>query len=61
MSEKTPIQKLVEEWLSLDKKRNLRDETYSWLRLTRKPMTSTPTQNDGKIVCPEKQEAAAEA
>jgi hypothetical protein len=51
---KTPIQQLVEEWLSLDKKRDLRDATYSWLRLPRKVKTSMP-ETGKETACPDKQ------
>jgi len=53
---KSPVQQLVEEWLSLDEKRDLRDATYSWLRLTNKPRASIPPENNMKPACPEKEE-----
>ena len=57
--EKTPVQELVEEWLSLDKKRNLRDVTYSWLGLTQKGKTSITAEVDKEAICPEEEESVA--
>jgi hypothetical protein len=58
MIKKTPVEELVEQWLSFDKKRNLRDEAHAWLGLKDRPATSTPTHDDEKIVCKEKQKPA---
>ena len=48
---KTTVEELVEEWLSYDKKRNLRETTYSWLGITKKVKTSTPKNKEDKV-CP---------
>ena len=46
---KTTVEELVEEWLSYDKKRNLRETTYSWLGITKKVKTSTPKNKEDKV------------
>lgn len=33
--EKTPVKQLVDEWLSLDKRQNLRDALHEWLALAK--------------------------
>ena len=48
---KTTVEELVEEWLSYDKKRNLRETTYSWLGITKKVKPSTPKNKEDKV-CP---------
>jgi hypothetical protein len=55
MSEKTPIQRLVEEWVSLDKKRDLRDATHSWLGLKYRARTSKQAEADKESICPKEE------
>lgn len=59
MSEKTPIQRLVEEWVSLGKKRDLRDAIHSWLGLKHRTRTSKQAEADKEPICPKKEEVAS--
>jgi hypothetical protein len=49
------VEELVKEWLSLDRKRNLRSAAYTWLRIAKETQTSLP---DGEAGCPEEQKPA---